>query len=210
MGEPQKQHNQQREQKQLVITSEKVEPSPFGLWDPSQIQVQHLPAFFPRNKLQWERFPLEDLPIVLDRISSRLLSASSDNGDDERYIVRASPTDEPLSAKITAVRGDVELYLVFFRENDGTVSMSVQRLKGDHMVANVYVRRLVDIAKGLDVDADDYDDHSEGNNDDDDNFLRRMNPDDNAIMKFNDACQNFNHSSSLLQDESQQLRTLCL
>merc|ERR1711907_94701 len=92
-------HNQQREQKQLVITSEKVEPSPFGLWDPSQIQVQHLPAFFPRNKLQWERFSREDLPTVLDRISSRLLSASSDNGDDERYIVRASPTDEPLSAR---------------------------------------------------------------------------------------------------------------
>lgn len=201
-----RQHNYQQQREKLGLSSRNDEPLPSGLWDPSRIEVQSLPAFFPRNMLQWERFPLEDLPTVLERISAKLSTSSGEDGE-ELCVVQASPTDDPLSAKITARRGEIELYLVFFREkNDdcGEVSMSVQRTKGDDMVANVYIRRLVDIAKGID---------EEGDNAvpaDDNDFLGIMDLGDTALIKFHDAYKRHDRCSPLLQDESSQLwQALC-
>ena len=101
---------------QLVLNTES-QPC-FG-WDISKIQIEPVPFYFPRDMLQWENFPFQDLPRVLERISREMRQSS----------VQASLIHEPLSAKLQTCHENVELYLVFFRENttnsddDGTVSM---------------------------------------------------------------------------------------
>lgn len=135
------QQSQQREQ--LVLNADAQ--APFG-WDISQVQIQNLPMYFPRDLIHWEFSP-QELPAVLKRISSHLRELS----------VQASFSESPLSAKLQTCRENAELYLVFFNEPSGTVSMSVQRHKGDHVAANQCVRLLVEAAKGLlGEDADDY------------------------------------------------------
>jgi hypothetical protein len=135
-------HEQPREEVQLLLNKES-QPC-FG-WDISKIQIENVPLYFPRDMLQWENFPFQDLPRVLERISMEMRKSS----------VQASLIHEPLSAKLQTCHENVELYLVFFRENttnsddDGTVSMSVQRHKGDHYAANKCIQRLVNAAKGL-------------------------------------------------------------
>lgn len=124
---------QQREQ--LVMNTDME--ARFG-WDTSQIQIQNLPMYFPRDMIHWEFSP-QDLPDVLERISKHLRDSS----------VQASFIETPLSAKLQTCRENAELYLVFFNESSGTVSMSVQRHKGDHMAANQCIQRLVDAAKGV-------------------------------------------------------------
>jgi len=132
---------------QLVVNTES---RPCFSWDISKIQIQNLPLYFPRDMLQWERFPLKDLPQVLERISSQFRESS----------VQASLIHEPLSAKLQTCHDNVELYLVFFRESmmsgdDDDVSMSVQRHKGDHMIASRFIQHLVDAAKGIQVEGND-------------------------------------------------------
>lgn len=129
------QQDQHQHREQIVLNTES---KPCFGWDVSQIRVQNLPMYFPREMIQWE-FPSHDLPDVLERISIQLRDSS----------VQASLSHEPLSAKLQTCHENAELYLVFFNEPSGTVSMSVQRHKGDHMVANRCIQRLVDAAKGV-------------------------------------------------------------
>ena len=124
-----------QEQDQLVLNTD---PKVASGWNTSQIQVQNLPMYFPRDLIHWEFSP-QDLPDVLERISKHLREAS----------VQTSFIETPLSAKLQTCRENAELYLVFFKEPSGMVSMSVQRHKGDHAAANQCVRRLVDAAKGI-------------------------------------------------------------
>jgi len=120
---------------QFVLNTETQPPRG---WNTSQIRIQNLPMYFPRNMIHWE-FPPQELPNVLERITKFLRESS----------VQASFSEEPLSAKLQTCRGNAELYLVFFNEPNGTVSMSVQRHKGDHLAANQCLRHLVDAAKGI-------------------------------------------------------------
>ncbi len=133
----QQQQNQKEpeRQEQLVLDTDMQER--FG-WDVSQIQIQTLPMYFPRDMIHWE-FPPQDLPEVLQRISKHL----------REYSVQASFSESPLSAKLQTCCENSELYLVFFNEPSGMVSMSVQRHKGDQIAANQCIRRLVDAAKGV-------------------------------------------------------------
>jgi hypothetical protein len=132
---------EQREQ--LVLNTDAQ--ACFG-WDTSQIQIQNLPMYFPRDMIQWE-FSTQDLPVVLERISKHLRDSS----------IQASFRETPLSANLQTCRENAELYIVFFNEPSGTVSMSVQRHKGDHVAANQCLRRLVEAAKGvLGEDESDY------------------------------------------------------
>lgn len=133
--EQRKQKQQQQQREQLVLNTSMQ--SPFG-WDTSQIQIQNLPMYFPRDMIHWE-FSKQDLPDVLERISKHLRDSS----------IQASFSEAPLSAKLQTCRENTELYLVFFNEPSGTVSMSVQRHKGDHATANRCIRHLVDAAKGV-------------------------------------------------------------
>ena len=150
-------HEQPRVDVQLVLNTES-QPC-FG-WDISKIQIEPVPFYFPRDMLQWENFPFQDLPRVLERISMEMRKSS----------VQASLIHEPLSAKLQTCHENVELYLVFFRENttnsddDGTVSMSVQRHKGNQYAANKCIQRLVDAAKGLHEEEDDDDDDDDNDN----------------------------------------------
>jgi len=130
----------QQPRQQLLLNAE-TQPH-FG-WDTSQIRIQNLPMYFPRDMIHWE-FPPQELPYVLTRIIKHLRDSS----------IQASFNETPLSAKLQTCRGNAELYLVFFNESSGTVSMSVQRHKGDHVAANQCLRHLVDAAKGLFVDDD--------------------------------------------------------
>jgi len=125
----------QQQRSQLVLNTDK---QPCLGWDGSQIRVQNLPMYFPRDMIHWEFSP-QDLPDVLERISKHLRDSS----------VQTSFCDSPLSAKLQTCCDNAELYLVFFNERSGTVSMSVQRHKGDHVAANQCIRRLVEAAKGL-------------------------------------------------------------
>lgn len=118
----------------------KVESQPSFGWDKSRIcveNVQKLPMFFPKDMIQWE-FSSEDLFDVLERISKQFRESS----------IQASLIHEPLSAKLQTCHENAELYLVFFNNPSGMVSMSLQRHKGDHIVANRFIRQLVDAAKG--------------------------------------------------------------
>jgi hypothetical protein len=147
----QHEQEQEREEDQQHLVLNKESQPCFG-WDVSKIQIQNVPLYFPRDMLQWENFPFQDLPQVLERISMEMRKSS----------VQASLIHEPLSAKLQTCHENVELYLVFFRENnnmsdDGTVSMSVQRHKGDHYAANKCIQRLIDAAKGLHEEEDDDD-----------------------------------------------------
>lgn len=128
----------QRPEQQLLLSSEMQ--LAFG-WDTSQIRIQNLPMYFPRDMIHWEFSP-QELHNVLTRITNHLRDSS----------IQASFDEAPLSAKLQTCRGNAELYLVFFNEPNGTVSMSVQRHKGDHMAANQCLRYLVDAAKGVNVD----------------------------------------------------------
>jgi len=128
---------------QLVVNTD--EQALFG-WNTSQIEIQNLPMYFPRDMIQWE-FSTQDLPVVLERISKHLRDSS----------IQASFRETPLSANLQTCRENAELYIVFFNEPSGTVSMSVQRHKGDHVAANQCLRRLVEAAKGvLGEDESDY------------------------------------------------------
>jgi len=124
-----------KQPEQLVLNTEMQEQHG---WNISQIQIQNLPMYFPRDMIHWE-FPSQDLPNVLGRVSNYLRDSS----------VQACFTEAPLSAKLQTCRENAELYLVFFNEPSGTVSMSVQRHKGDHLAASQCIRRLVDAAKGI-------------------------------------------------------------
>ena len=140
------------QQQHLVLSTES---RPVTCWDVSETRIQNLPMYFPRDMLQCD-FRSKDLPQVLENIALELRKSS----------IQASLIHEPLSAKLQTCHENVELYLVFFRESstctgnedDGKVSMSVQRHKGDHMVANCVVQRLVNAAKGVSIEDDDGDD----------------------------------------------------
>ena len=125
----------QKPQQELVLNAES---QPLFGWDTSQIRIQNLPMYFPRDMIHWEFSP-QELPTVLERITNHLRDSS----------IQASFDEAPLSAKLQTCRGNAELYLVFFNEPNGTVSMSIQRHKGDHMAANQCLRHLVDAAKGV-------------------------------------------------------------
>jgi len=133
---PMEQRTHQREEREQLVLNTDVQPC-LG-WDVSQIEIQNLPMYFPRDMIHWE-FSSQDLPEVLKRISNHLRDSS----------VQASFNETPLSAKLQTCRENAELYLVFFNEPSGMVSMSVQRHKGDHMAANRCIRSLVDAAKGI-------------------------------------------------------------
>jgi len=128
-------HTKPKEREQLVLNTEMQER--YG-WNTSQIQLQSLPMYFPREMIHWE-FASQELPTVLGRISKHLRESS----------VQANFIEMPLSAKLQTCRENAELYLVFFNEPSGMVSMSVQRHKGDNMAATQCIRRLVDAAKGI-------------------------------------------------------------
>lgn len=128
--------NQQQKQKQQFVLD--TESQTYYGWNMSQIQVQKFPMYFPRDMIQWE-FPTRDLPVVLERITKELRESS----------IQASLIHEPLSAKLQTCQENAEIYLVFFTDRNDTVSMSLQRHKGDHMVANRWIRHLVDAAKGV-------------------------------------------------------------
>jgi hypothetical protein len=131
-----KQMQREPEKRELLLLSTETQER-FG-WDTSQIQIQNLPMYFPRDMIHWE-FSTQDLPVVLGRISEFLRASS----------VQACFIETPLSAKLQTCRENAELYLVFFNEPSGMVSMSVQRHKGDNAAGNKCIRRLVDAAKGI-------------------------------------------------------------
>lgn len=135
-SESKQQPTQQQKQQQQFVLNTESKPC-FG-WDFSQIIVQDLPMYFPRDLIQWE-FLSKDLEIVLKRLSKQLRDSS----------VQACLSHEPLSAKLQTCHHNAELYLVFFNEPSGKVSMSVQRHKGCHMDSTKCIRRLVDAAKGI-------------------------------------------------------------
>mmetsp|Transcript_15831 Transcript_15831/g.36490 ORF Transcript_15831/g.36490 Transcript_15831/m.36490 type:complete len:557 (-) Transcript_15831:102-1772(-) len=131
----QPERKQQQQQQQFVLNTKSL---PCFGWNISNIIVQNIPMYFPRDLIQWE-FPYQDLPDVLERIAKQFRGSS----------IQAALSHEPLSAKLQTCTGNAELYLVFFNDRNGIVSMSLQRHKGDHVGANRCIRRLVDAAKGI-------------------------------------------------------------
>lgn len=163
-----------KEQEQLVLNTEMQES--FG-WNISQIEIQNLPMYFPRDLIHYEFSP-QDLPDVLQRISKHLRDSS----------VQASFSETPLSAKLQTCCENSELYLVFFNEPSGTVSMSVQRHKGDQVAANQCIRRVVDAAKGV-------------LGEDDNNQTRISRPSANAVLAMERLIERCASESTAAQDQ---------
>jgi len=180
-GDEQKRKSaEQQPQEQLILNTE---TQPCLGWNISQIRIQNLPMYFPRNMILWEFSP-QDLPDVLERISKHLRDSS----------VQASYSEEPLSAKLQTCRENAELYLVFFNEPSGAVSMSVQRHKGDHVAANQCIRRLVAAAKGVLGE----DDNDRNNTDDLDTALNA-----NAVLAMERLIERCAAESAAAQNKSQ-------
>jgi hypothetical protein len=102
--------------------------------------VRTLPKYHPSKKLLKNPMSMKTLGDVINRLQQCIRSMS----------IQASYTNSPLSAKLQTPE-NCEFYLDFWKSSTGNeFYIDIQRRRGDHLIANMYIRKLLDAAKEFD------------------------------------------------------------